>query len=104
VHRPKRRRNSQGTATLDAPYGISVVSAWGVMRMANWSPSLNRPCRDGRVDLRHEGEGFLEGCDYLQVVLQVVTAQGAATPVFEPLCANLIPAGRKREEAPFAGS
>jgi len=44
-------------------------------------PLLYRPLGDGRVDFRHEADGFAQGRDDLAVVLQVRIVHGAATGV-----------------------
>jgi hypothetical protein len=53
---------------------------------------LNRPLGDGRVNFRRQADGFTQGGNDLAVVFQIVIGQGAATPVLEPLFANLITA------------
>ena len=54
--------------------------------------STNRPLGNGRVNFRHEADGFTQGSNHLAVVLQIVIGQGSATAVLEPLFANLIAA------------
>ena len=67
-------------------------TAWAAGLDRRCAPLLNWPLGNGRLNFRHEEDGFTQGRNDFAVVFQIVIGQSPDPRVLKPLFANLISA------------